>query len=225
MKINVASLLGQFQRFQVWLWLLHRCYVSYSKGKWKCHHKECETASEGRERSYYHESTTLPPECVHIGRVNEFVSHTPPTSEGSNQLQQIYLSSDVLKEVPFPPAVSAEFEGQVINGNSNKLIHRVSDQCFVVQTTPSSEAPLGLLHVRVDAKKQFQCSCHKFRRMTSLCGATTAPKVSKRCVHVYLCLWAVFSSDLLKNEFSMFLFDGVLAEMLFDNTYCYHFNY
>lgn len=61
--------------------------------------------------------------------------------------------------------------------------------------------------------------------MTSLCGATTAPKVSKRCVHVYLCLWAVFSSDLLKNEFSMFLFDGVLAEMLFDNTYCYHFNY
>ena len=128
-----------------------------------------------------------------------------------------YLSSDVLKEVPFPPGVLAEFKGQVINGNSNKLIHRVSDQCFVVQTTPSSEALLGLLHVRVDAKKQFQCSCHKFKRMTSLCGATTAPKVSKRCIHVYLCLWAIFSSDLLKNEFSMFLFDGALAEMLFDN--------
>lgn len=117
----------------------------------------------------------------------------------------------MLKEVPFPPAVLAEFEGQVINGNSNKLIHRVSDQCFVVQTMPSSEAPLGLLHVRVDAKKQFQCSCHKFKCMTSLCGATTAPKVSKRCIHVYLCLWAVFSSDLL-NEFPMFLFDGVLAK-------------
>ena len=25
---------------------MHRCYVSYSKGKWKCH-KECEAASEG----------------------------------------------------------------------------------------------------------------------------------------------------------------------------------
>ena len=204
LKINVASLLGQFQRFQVWLWLLHRCYVSFSKGKWKCHHKECETASEGRERSY-HESTTLPSECVHIRNVNELVSHSPPTSEGSSQLQHTRLSSDVLKEVPFPLAVLAEFEGQVINGKSNKLIHRVSDQCFVVQTTPSSDAPLGLLHVRVDAKKQFQCSCHKFRRMTSLCGATTTPKVSKHCIHVYLCLWAVFSSDLLKNEFSMIL--------------------
>ena len=83
-----------------------------------------------------------------------------------------------------------------------KLIRWVSDQCFV-QTAPSSDAPLGLLHVQFDAKKQFQCICHKLRRVTSLCAATTAPKVSK---HIYVC-GQCFQINCWRVNFSMCLQD------------------
>ena len=74
--------------------------------------------------------------------------------------------------------------------------------------------------MRLDRKGKFQCSCRKFRRMTSLCGATTAAKVSHRCIHVYICLWAVFSSNRLKEELSLCLFDdpGILYYLHNDNS-------
>lgn len=174
---------------------LYRCFVSRAPtGEWKCHNDSYVEVAQGRARSSSCNFT-----CTHIVAAME-------ESACSNQIYTS-LSEQVLQSVPFPPSVTTNFEQHVSSGNLDKIIQRVSDHCFVVQTEPTSEAPLGLLHVRVDKKKQFHCSCSKFRRMTSFCEATTAPKLSKRCVHIYICLWAVFSCEKMKEEFSLCLFD------------------
>ena len=159
------------------------------EGKWQCHYTDCKVASDGRERSYS-EAELLNFECSHIQSAKS-------TSKIGNQKSTVTLLPNVLSHAPFPPAIIAEFKGFE---STNKLIHHISEHSFVVQTAPNAEAPLGLLHIRIDTKKKFHCSCSKFKRMTALSGAPTAPKVSKRCVHVYICLWAILSSDSLKNE-------------------------
>ena len=113
------------------------------------------------------------------------------------------LCSSVLCNGPFPPAVRAEFEAHLINGCTT-LIQRVSSKSFVVATSPTSESPLGLLHIRISSGNSFQCTCNKYRRSsTSLASATTAPKLSKRCIHFYLFLWAGLSHESLRKEFSL----------------------
>ena len=169
-------------------------------GRWQCHQEKCKEASEGRKRS---RSDTADLECSHISAA---ISACDKSHRIETCKKHIHLSSSALQAVPFPLSVLTAFENHVTNDKLDKIIHRVSDQCFVVQTTSTSEAPLGVLHVRVDKRKQFHCSCKRFKQMTSLCGATTAPKVSKRCLHIYICLWAVFSDELLKDEFSLCLF-------------------
>lgn len=64
--------------------------------------------------------------------------------------------------------------------------------------------------------------------MNAICGAPTAPKVSKRCVHVYMCLWAIFSDEPLKKELSMCLFDAPsapLAGIRFTILFCSYIDY
>ena len=112
------------------------------------------------------------------------------------------LSSTVLTSTPFPPAVRTEFEAYLVEDH-NPVIQRVSKKSFVVATPPTSESPLGLLHVRIGPNNNVQCTCHKYKRAISLAGATTAPKLSKRCTHFYLFLWAALSYDSLKKEFSL----------------------
>ena len=119
-------------------------------------------------------------------------------------------------------SVVAEFEAHAINGKLNNPIHRVSEHTFVVRRAPNSEALIGLLHMKLDRKRKFQCSCREFRQMSSLCGATTAPKVSHRCIHVCICLWAVFSSDKLE-ELSLCLFDDPCMVMVC--CFCMHYYY
>ena len=97
--------------------------------------------------------------------------------------------------------VKAEFEAYLIG--HNPVIQRVSKNSFVVATTPTSEAPLGLLHVQIGPNNVVQCTCHKYKRAISLAGATTAPTLCKRCTHFYLFLWAALSDNSLKEEFSL----------------------
>lgn len=163
-----------------------------------CFHAECKEAAQGGARS---SSESPDMKCTHISLAIEASSHFNDVRQRSTN-----LSSTVLQDVPFPPNILAEFKSHVTNDNLDKIIHQVSDQCFVVQTTPTSEAPLGLLHVRVNKNKKFHCTCNKFKHMSSLCGGTTALKVSKRCFHIYICLWAVFSDPSMKDEFSLCLF-------------------
>ena len=108
----------------------------------------------------------------------------------------------MLKNTPLPPTVRAEFEAYLIEGH-NQVIQRVSKKSFVVATSVTSESPLGLLHVRIGPNNKVQCTCHMYKRVTRLAGAATAPKLSNRCTHCYLFLWAALSDDSLKKEISL----------------------
>lgn len=138
-------------------------------------------------------------------QINSTCQHIKEAQQSQCNREQatcISLSSSVLTSIPFPPTVQAEFEAYLIEGH-NPVIQRVSKKSFVVATPPTSESPLGLIHVRIGPNNSVQCTCHKYKRAISLAGATTAPKLSKRCTHFYLFLWAVFSDDSLKKEFSL----------------------
>ncbi len=116
------------------------------------------------------------------------------------------LSAETLHTVPFPPEVMKIFEEHVRTDNLNNIICKISANNFVVQDKNTHENTPGILHVRIDSKKQLYCTCSKFKRMQSVSGATTAPKISRRCFHIYFCLWGIFSREKLKKEFSFVLF-------------------
>ena len=148
-------------------------------------------AQDGRDRSGL--------DMMHTGSTCQHVKIAQKSQSSMCGTQDISLSGSVLKSAPFLPSVQAEFEAHLINGRTS-LIQRVSNKSFVIATTPS-ESPFGLLHARIGPRNNFQCTCHKFKRGTSLASSTTAPKLSKRCTHYYLFLWALLSNESLKNEF------------------------
>ena len=163
-------------------------FCTYSCGQWRCHFRDCSLARDGRSRSGTDSGGT----CQHV--------MTAQKSQSSEcNTYAIVLSSSVLSSAPFPPSVRAEFEAYLIDRRTSLI--RVSSKTFVVVTTPSSESPLGLLHARIGQTNNFQCTCHKSKRGTSLANSITAPKLSKRYVHYYLFLPAVLSDESLKDEF------------------------
>ena len=167
--------------------------MTYVNREWKCHFNECALAADGRSRSHL-EAATQTSTCQHV-KVAQKSHH-----RNDNSTCNIHPCSSILKDYPFPPGVRAEFEAYLISGRIS-LIQRVSSKSFVVVTTPSSESPLGLLHTRISSTNNFQCTCHKYKRSTTLASVTTAPKLSKRCTHFYLFLWGILSHESLKKEF------------------------
>ena len=169
----------------------HRCFVSYVNCEWKCHFRECTLIADCRSRSNIAAAKTST--CRHVKVAQE-------SQSCSRRTCNIHPCSSILDSYPFPPAVKAEFEAYLISGRTS-LIQRVSSKSFVVVTTPTSESPMGLIHTRINSTNSFQCTCNSFKRSTSLASATTAPKLSKRCIHFYLFLWGALSHDFLKKEF------------------------
>lgn len=180
-----------YNRCMVTIILFYRCFVTYSCGQWRCHFRECSLAQDGRSRSGT--------DSGHTGGTCQHVMTAQKSQSSACNTHAIVLSSSVLSSAPFPPSVQAEFEAYLIDGRTSLI--RVSSKTFVVVTTPSSESPLGLLHARTGQTNNFQCTCHKSKRGTSLANSITAPKLSKGCVHYYLFLWAVLSDESLKDEF------------------------
>ena len=101
---------------------------------------------------------------------------------------KVNLSPVVLNDAPFPPLVMQEFNSLLEKADASKLIQRVSEHSLVVQTTPSAEAPLGLLHVRIDAKK-VSLFLPEIQTNDIHQWSTNSPKVVKAmytCVYVSL---------------------------------------
>ncbi len=71
----------------------------------------------------------------------------------------------------------------------------------MVQDKNTHENTPGILHVRIDSKKQLFCTCSKFKRMQSLSGATTAPKISRRCFHILMPLGDIFERKVEERVF------------------------
>lgn len=160
-------------------------------GKWKCHFSDCALAQDCRQRSNNTSVTVL---CEHIRKAINSQSDS----------EALVMSESALTDAPFPPNVKAEFEARIINGTT-ALVQQVSRASFVVVTDVSSDAPLGLLHIRTSHNRVFQCTCHLFKRNIKLASVTTAPKLSKRCRHFCVFLWAIFSNESLKKEYSQSL--------------------
>ena len=118
-------------------------------GQWKCHFSECAEASEGRSRSGLDTTQTNCSTCQHVKEAQ--------TTQCSEQGMHYQPCSSILSSCPFPPTVRTEFEAYLINGHTT-LIQRVSSKSFVVITSPTSESPLGLLHIRISSASNFQCT-------------------------------------------------------------------
>ena len=191
----------------------YRTIVICTEDKWKCFYKECTTAQDARERSVSTPLLDCSGHCQHITTVQEELQW--------HEVDQITLDADVLSDLPIPLSIRQRL--QQMNEEGPALIQRVSSDSFVIQSREcSQEHPLGLLHVRFRAQQplpksgceprptvghpSFHCPCNTFQRFSSLLpGPGTTPKLSRRCLHFYLCLWAFACHSSLRDEFSFYL--------------------
>ena len=190
----------------------YRTLVVCNEGKWKCFYKECNTAQDARERSA--STSKLECTCQHITTVQEELQW--------HDVEQLSLDTDVLSNLPIPRSIRREL--QVMKEEAPALVQRVSSDSFVVRNREcTQEHLLGLLHVRFRAQQllpksgceprpSFYCPCHTFQRFSSLLpGPATTPKLFRRCLHFYVCLWAFACNRSLRDEFSFYL-SGINSE-------------
>lgn len=138
------------------------------------------------------------------------------------------LKLDILSSFPFPTSVQQTLQEMVSSSENTEpaIIQRVSEKSFVIRTPEKSfQTPLKLLHIRFDSQNKFHCQCSQFKKTQQLSSAPTAPKLSKRCIHLYICMWAFLSCPSLQQEFSMYVhllqqgMQSIVAKV-FGNTDC-----
>lgn len=122
--------------------------------------------------------------------------------QSSSQSLPLELKVETLSTFPFPTSVQQTLKE--MSSSHSAIIQRVSEKSFVIRTvTKTFQTPLKLLHVRFDSENNFHCQCSQFK-VEKLSSATTAPKRTKRCIHLYICMWAFLSCENLQREFSMY---------------------
>lgn len=108
-----------------------------------------------------------------------------------------------------PPTVMEELKR--LHDQNSKLVMRVSADTFLVRAEVSQQHQFGLIHVRLsntpsESSPNFYCPCSSFARFpsqTAHSGGGTTPRLSKRCIHLYICLWALASNVQLGTEYSI----------------------
>ena len=159
-------------------------------------------------------------------------NHHPPCShikvamQSSSQSLPLELKVETLSTFPFPTSVQQTLKEMARSHSA--IIQRVSEKSFVIRTvTKSFQTPLKLLHVRFDSENNFHCQCSQSKAQ-NLSSATTAPKLTKRCIHLYICMWAFLSRENLQQEFSMYLHqlqpEGINTITLTEVTLLIHIN-
>ena len=181
-------------------------------GSWKCYYESCRTAEETRLRSTPG-TDNIDCYCEHISKVKQELGPALQLDDDvSTKVKSTHLELNprLLNEMPFPATVCENL--QKMNSRGANLIQRVSEESFLVRDPKLTQAhPLGLLHVRFSKNKTpssapptFYCPCTVFKGFSSTqsIGAPTTPRISKRCLHFYLCLWAFASNEKLSQEYS-----------------------
>ena len=168
---------------------------------WKCLYSKCSIAQEAHTRSYKQSSSSeLLSTCMHISQVRQ-------AAECNEENSILQLNPAVLDDFPFPKDVYSSLVNVISQNKANLLIRLVSQCSFAIQDimmneSSESAAPLGIVHFRIDNNnKSFHCSCSNFRRSSSLASCTIAPKLTKRCSHFYIVLWAILSNEELHDSF------------------------
>ena len=134
-------------------------------------------------------------------------SHVEVAMHSSSMPMPLELKLDTLSTFPFPTTVKQTLEKMATPETTQPaIIQRVSERSFVIRTLEKSfQTPMKLLHIRFDGQNHFHCQCSQFKKTVNLSSATTAPNLSKRCIHLYICIWAFLSCENLQQEFSMHL--------------------
>jgi hypothetical protein len=128
-------------------------------------------------------------------------SHTNPAV-----ISAVPLKAEALDSFPFPKDVRVTLEEMGRSYGYNSLIRRVSERSFVMRTVDKTfRTPQQLLHFRFDQQDRFHCQCSQYKHVTSLSSSSTAPELSKRCIHMYLFFWACLSNAELQSTFSLYL--------------------
>ena len=188
----------------------YRTFVSMhtSLEDMECHYEACTTARDARIRSSSiacgsRESATVSgPPCGHLAMVQKELETTDDESIC------LTLNETILHQLPFPSTTKEELV--TLQQRHSTLIKRVSPETFLVRGEVSQQHQFGLLHVRLtktaNSSSKFYCPCSNFTRFpsqTAHSGGGTTPRLSKRCIHLYICLWAFASDKQLAAEFSM----------------------
>ena len=200
----------------------YRTFVSNNQNRWKCYHKRCSSAQVIRSRSL------ASADCQHITSLKlEYA-----TMKSDRVYGPLKLDQSKLEVLTIPERYKREIDEML--KKSTPLIQRVSSETFVVRSIEESqEHPLGLLHLRLqkksvyrkDLKQQIQqipslyCSCSAYQNYQQ--HNTSTVKLSRRCVHFYICMWAIISDADLCKEFPAFNSGGQLGIY----GIAYNFNY
>ena len=121
------------------------------------------------------------------------MSHTNSSST------PVELNENVLDSCHFPPDVKTQL---LQLGNTKSIIQRVSHQSFVMRTEKHNFThPLRLVHIRIEVQGKIRCQCSHYKTTSSLTAVHTSLRLSKRCIHVYGCLWALLSSPEMQVDF------------------------
>lgn len=155
--------------------------------------------------------------CKHIQCVHAELATQEPAES---------VDPHVLDTPPFPDKTREDLLS--MHKDRGALILSVSENTFAVRSGKTiQQHPLGILHVRVSCSEKVSrhgsgpgaptasrlslpssqaiyCPCHVHISRQAAGGPATA-RLSKRCIHLYLCLWAFTSDKTLAREFCMFL--------------------
>ncbi len=118
-----------------------------------------------------------------------------PSVSTSDAIGAVSLDHGALDSFPFPKDVRTTFEEMAKAQGYSRLIQQVSERSFVIRTEDKTfHAPQQLLHIRFDVQNNFHCQCSQYKRVALLSSSTTAPGLSRRCIHLYMFFWACLSN-------------------------------
>lgn len=176
----------------------------------KCYAKDCSIVQDTRERSGP-DCRDAQSNCEHVKCVQQQqMSPGPPTTIE----EALFLDADLLTNLPIPANIAHELKCMV--EKTPLLITRVSEGSFAIRVNEiTQDQPLGILHVRLTKPTQshssgstpaFYCPCHSFTQFSSRAsGGPTTARLSRRCSHFYICLWAFASDKSWSEEFQYLL--------------------
>ena len=145
-------------------------------------------------------------QCEHIQLVQKERGHS------FNDGDPIQLEPSKLEDLAIP----LRYKSQMLSlyQQCPHLVQKVASETFAIRCSQESqEYPLGLVHVHLQRRvtagptpqkyhNPFHCPCNSFRQYTRhFPGSSSTAKPSPRCIHFYLCIWAVASDIQLQQDF------------------------
>lgn len=150
-----------------------------------------------------------------------FCRHMARATACHHQSSPLFIDSGVVVRLSRLSSSCKQQLFQFLADSSTLLVQRVSVSYFAVRCRPSSQFPVGFLHVlcapfssqREKARQRLHCPCTRFKESSSTAG-------SRRCLHVYACVCAFLSDTQLEQEFEHLTEQETATHLLHDSELC-----